>query len=65
MKGEYDWYQQLTQRWLAIRDDPDVSEAAKDAHLELMDEAWWALTDEERQRINDETAEAVRSEESP
>ena len=64
MTEPLDHYQDLNRQWLSLRDDPQVTETKKDSHLELMDEAWDALTEDEQQIVNEEStciAESLRS----
>lgn len=47
-------YRELDRRWLEIRDSPRVTEPERDAHLEEMDVAWEALTEDEKALIETE-----------
>ena len=44
-------YVDLTRRWLRLRDEANEDE--QDAHLEEMDDAWEALTEEEQKFVNE------------
>jgi len=53
MTPERKRYQRLQRRWLRLRDDP---EADVDRLLELLDNAWEAMTEDEREEADQEAA---------
>jgi len=59
MTDEAKRYMQLHREWMELRSMDD--EEKIDAHLDLMDEAWDALTDTERALFNGEATRKAKS----